>query len=160
MKNNPLLLGEPGVGKSALAEGLAMRVASRDVPPSLLGAQIYALDLALLVAGTKFRGEFEERIKGVVSSAQERGNVILFIDELHTLIGAGGNSEGSLDAANILKPALARGTLRVIGATTYKEYRKYIEKDAALARRFQRIDVHEPNKSTDARDSQRPARTI
>lgn len=147
MKNNPLLLGEPGVGKSALAEGLAMRVASRDVPPSLLGAQIYALDLALLVAGTKFRGEFEERIKGVVSSAQERGNVILFIDELHTLIGAGSSSEGSLDAANILKPALARGTLRVIGATTYKEYRKYIEKDAALARRFQRIDVHEPNKA-------------
>lgn len=147
MKNNPLLLGEPGVGKSALAEGLAMRVASRDVPPSLLGAQIYALDLALLVAGTKFRGEFEERIKGVVSSAQERGNVILFIDELHTLIGAGSSSEGSLDAANILKPALARGTLRVIGATTYKEYRKYIEKDAALARRFQRIDVREPNKA-------------
>lgn len=147
MKNNPLLLGEPGVGKSALAEGLAMRVASRDVPPSLLGAQIYALDLALLVAGTKFRGEFEERIKGVVSSAQERGNVILFIDELHTLIGAGSSSEGSLDAANILKPALARGTLRVIGATTYKEYRKYIEKDAALARRFQRIDVNEPNKA-------------
>lgn len=147
MKNNPLLLGEPGVGKSALAEGMAMRVASRDVPPSLLGAQIYALDLALLVAGTKFRGEFEERIKGVVSSAQERGNVILFIDELHTLIGAGSSSEGSLDAANILKPALARGTLRVIGATTYKEYRKYIEKDAALARRFQRIDVHEPNKA-------------
>ncbi len=105
-----------------------MRVASRDVPPSLLGAQIYALDLALLVAGTKFRGEFEERIKGVVSSAQERGNVILFIDELHTLIGAGSSSEGSLDAANILKPALARGTLRVIGATTYKEYRKYIER--------------------------------
>ena len=131
MKNNPLLLGEPGVGKSALAEGLAMRVASRDVPPSLLGAQIYALDLALLVAGTKFRGEFEERIKGVVSSAQERGNVILFIDELHTLIGAGSSSEGSLDAANILKPALARGTLR----------------DAALARRFLRIDVHEPNKA-------------
>ena len=147
MKNNPLLLGEPGVGKSALAEGLAMRVASRDVPPALLGAQIYALDLALLVAGTKFRGEFEERIKGVVSSAQERRNVILFIDELHTLIGAGSSSEGSLDAANILKPALARGTLRVIGATTYKEYRKYIEKDAALARRFQRIDVNEPNKA-------------
>ena len=147
MYKRQLLLGEPGVGKSALAEGLAMRVASRDVPPSLLGAQIYALDLALLVAGTKFRGEFEERIKGVVSSAQERGNVILFIDELHTLIGAGSSSEGSLDAANILKPALARGTLRVIGATTYKEYRKYIEKDAALARRFQRIDVHEPNKA-------------
>ena len=124
-----------------------MRIASRDVPPSLLGTQIYALDLALLVAGTKFRGEFEERIKGIVSEAQERGNVILFIDELHTLIGAGGSSEGTLDAANILKPALARGTLRVIGATTYKEYRKYIEKDAALARRFQRIDVCEPDKA-------------
>ncbi len=117
------------------------------MPPSLLGTQIYALDLALLVAGTKFRGEFEERIKGIVSEAQERGNVILFIDELHTLIGAGGSSEGTLDAANILKPALARGTLRVIGATTYKEYRKYIEKDAALARRFQRIDVREPDKA-------------
>ena len=144
-KNNPLLLGEPGVGKSAIAEGLAQRIADRDVPPMLLGTQIYALDLAMLIAGTKYRGEFEERMKGIVASVQEHGNIMLFIDELHTLIGAGSSTEGSLDAANILKPALARGELRVIGATTYKEYRKYIEKDAALARRFQRIDVQEPS---------------
>lgn len=144
-KNNPLLLGEPGVGKSAIAEGLAQRIADRDVPPMLLGTQVYALDLAMLIAGTKYRGEFEERMKGIVASVQEHGNIMLFIDELHTLIGAGSSTEGSLDAANILKPALARGELRVIGATTYKEYRKYIEKDAALARRFQRIDVQEPS---------------
>ena len=144
-KNNPLLLGEPGVGKSALAEGLAQRIADRNVPPMLLGTQVYALDLAMLIAGTKYRGEFEERMKGIVASVQEHGNIMLFIDELHTLIGAGSSTEGSLDAANILKPALARGELRVIGATTYKEYRKYIEKDAALARRFQRIDVQEPS---------------
>ena len=146
-KNNPLLLGEPGVGKSALAEGLAQRIADRTVPPMLLGTQVYALDLAMLIAGTKYRGEFEERMKGVVASAQEHGNVLLFIDELHTLIGAGSSTEGSLDAANILKPALARGELRVMGATTYKEYRKYIEKDAALARRFQRVDVQEPSRA-------------
>ena len=146
-KNNPLLLGEPGVGKSALAEGLAQRIADRNVPPMLLGTQVYALDLAMLIAGTKYRGEFEERMKGVVASAQEHGNVLLFIDELHTLIGAGSSTEGSLDAANILKPALARGELRVMGATTYKEYRKYIEKDAALARRFQRVDVQEPSRA-------------
>ncbi len=146
-KNNPLLIGEPGVGKSALAEGLAQRIARCDVPPALQGVQIYALDLAQLVAGSKYRGEFEERIKGVIAAAQEMGNVILFIDELHTLIGAGSSNEGSLDAANILKPALARGELRVIGATTFKEYRKYVEKDAALARRFQRIDVREPDQA-------------
>ncbi len=143
-KNNPLLVGEPGVGKSALAEALAQRIASGDVPPDLRGHQVYALDMALLIAGSKYRGEFEERIKNVVEDAQTRGNVILFIDELHTLIGTGG-SEGSLDAANLLKPALARGALRVIGATTYKEYRKYLERDAALARRFQKIDVREPD---------------
>ena len=146
-KNNPLLIGEPGVGKSALVEGLARRIAHCDVPPALQGVQIYALDLAQLVAGSKYRGEFEERVKGVIAAAQEAGNVILFIDEMHTLIGAGSSTEGSLDAANMLKPALARGELRVIGATTYKEYRKYIEKDAALARRFQRIDVREPDKA-------------
>lgn len=143
-KNNPLLIGEPGVGKSALAEGLAQRVAQRDVPPMLQDVQIYALDMTQLIAGSKYRGEFEERIRNVLANVKEQGNIILFIDELHTLIGAG-SSEGSLDAANILKPALARGEVRVIGATTYKEYSKYVEKDAALARRFQRIDVREPD---------------
>ena len=145
MKNNPLLIGEPGVGKSALAEGLAQRIADGSVPQMISGMQIFALDLAQVVAGSKYRGEFEERIKAVLADAKERGNVILFIDEMHTLVGAGG-SEGALDAANMLKPALARGEVRVIGATTYKEYQKYIEKDAALARRFQRIDVREPDK--------------
>ena len=143
-KNNPLLLGEPGVGKSALAEGLAQRIASGDVPGMLKDARVYSLDLAQLVAGSKYRGEFEERMKNVISEIIKDGDVILFIDEMHTLIGSGG-SEGSLDAANILKPALARGKVRVIGATTYKEYRKYIEKDAALTRRFQRIDIDEPD---------------
>ena len=145
-KNNPLLIGEPGVGKSALAEGLAARIARGDVPPMLRDTQICALDMAQLIAGSKYRGEFEERIKQVLSCVQEMGNVILFIDEMHTLIGAGSSSEGGMDAANILKPALARGEVRVIGATTYKEYRKYVEKDAALARRFQRIDVREPDR--------------
>ncbi|MBE5799266.1 MAG: ATP-dependent Clp protease ATP-binding subunit [Clostridiales bacterium] len=144
-KNNPLLIGEPGVGKSALAEGLASRIAQGNVPPMLRDVQIYALDMAQVIAGSKYRGEFEERIKKVLSCVQEMGNVILFIDEMHTLIGAGSSSEGSMDAANLLKPALARGQVRVIGATTYKEYRKYVEKDAALARRFQRIDVREPD---------------
>ena len=145
MKNNPLLIGEPGVGKSALAEGLAARIAMGSVPKMLKNAQVYTLDLAQLVAGSKFRGEFEERMKKVLAAIMEMKDVILFIDEIHTIVGAGSTSEGSLDAANILKPALARGELRVIGATTYKEYRKYIEKDAALARRFQRIDVREPD---------------
>ena len=145
-KNNPLLIGEPGVGKSALAEGLAARIARGDVPPMLRDTQICALDMAQVIAGSKYRGEFEERIKQVLSCVQEMGNVILFIDEMHTLIGAGSSSEGGMDAANILKPALARGEVRVIGATTYKEYRKYVEKDAALARRFQRIDVREPDR--------------
>jgi len=144
-KNNPLLIGEPGVGKSALVEGLAARIAQGSVPPLLCDAQIYALDMAQVIAGSKYRGEFEERIKKVLASVLEMGNVILFIDEMHTLIGAGSSSEGSMDAANLLKPALARGQVRVIGATTYKEYRKYVEKDAALARRFQRIDVREPD---------------
>ncbi len=144
-KNNPLLIGEPGVGKSALAEGLAARIARGNVPPMLRDVQIYALDMAQVIAGSKYRGEFEERIKKVLSCVQELGNVILFIDEMHTLVGAGSSSEGGMDAANLLKPALARGEVRVIGATTYKEYRKYVEKDAALARRFQRIDVREPD---------------
>jgi len=144
-KNNPLLIGEPGVGKSALVEGLAQRIVSGQVPPMLKGSQVYALDLTQIIAGSKFRGEFEERIKKLITAIQSLEHAILFIDEIHTLIGAGSSSEGSLDAANILKPALARGELRVIGATTYREYRKYFEKDAALARRFQRIDVDEPD---------------
>lgn len=143
-KNNPLLIGEPGVGKSALVEGLAARIASGHVPPMLKDTKVYALDVALLVAGSRLRGEFEERMKKVIASVQKMGNVILFVDEIHTIVGAGNTGEGSLDAANILKPALARGEIRVIGATTYREYRKYFEKDAALARRFQRIDLQEP----------------
>ncbi|MED9822563.1 MAG: ATP-dependent Clp protease ATP-binding subunit [Christensenellales bacterium] len=145
-KNNPLLIGEPGVGKSALAEGLAARIAQGSVPPSLQNTEIYALDLAQVIAGSKYRGEFEERMKKILACVRKMGSVILFIDEVHTLVGAGSASEGGMDAANLLKPALARGEVRIIGATTYKEYRKYVEKDAALARRFQRIDVREPDR--------------
>lgn len=145
-KNNPMLIGEPGVGKSALVEGLAQRISEGCVPDDLRHVSVYSLDLAQMVAGSKYRGEFEERIKRVIAEANKKGNVILFVDEMHTLIGSGG-SEGSLDAANILKPALARGEIRMIGATTYKEYRQYVEKDPALARRFQRLDVREPDKA-------------
>lgn len=143
-KNNPCLIGEPGVGKTAIVEGLAQRIAAGAVPEQLSGKRILALDLSGMVAGTKYRGEFEERIKAVVREAGAAGDVILFLDELHTMIGAGG-AEGSLDAANILKPALSRGEIRMIGATTVEEYRKYIEKDAALERRFQSVTVEEPD---------------
>ena len=147
-KNNPVLVGDPGVGKSAIVEGLAQRIVAGDVPDSLKACRLYALDLTLLVAGAKYRGEFEERIKGVVDEVTARqGEIILFLDELHTLVGAGGNA-GGLDAANILKPALARGDLRCIGATTYDEYRERIEKDGALARRFERVIVEEPDDET------------
>lgn len=142
-KNNPLLIGEPGVGKTAIVEGLARRIAEGDVPDSLLEAHIVQIDLAGMIAGTKYRGEFEERLKKLVAAAAQDANLVLFIDELHILVGAGA-AEGSMDAANIIKPALARGELRLIGATTYDEYRKRIEKDAALTRRFQSVDVHEP----------------
>ncbi|MBO4288707.1 MAG: ATP-dependent Clp protease ATP-binding subunit [Lachnospiraceae bacterium] len=142
-KNNPCLIGEPGVGKTAIVEKLAAQIAEGTAPASMSGKRLLALDLAGMVAGTKYRGEFEERIKGVVNEAIADGNVLLFLDELHTLIGAGG-SEGGLDAANILKPALSRGELQVIGATTVDEYKKHIEKDAALERRFQQIMVEEP----------------
>ncbi len=143
-KNNPVLIGEPGVGKTAIVEGLARRIVSGDVPDSLKGKRLLSLDLGALVAGAKFRGEFEERLKAVINEVQKSdGQVILFIDELHTLVGAGA-SEGSMDASNLLKPALARGELRAIGATTLNEYRKYIEKDAALERRFQQVYCPEP----------------
>ncbi len=142
-KNNPVLIGEPGVGKTAIVEGLAQRIASEDVPEHLLDKRIVQLDLAGMIAGTKYRGEFEERLKKVVAELQEQKNVIVFIDELHLLVGAGA-AEGALDAANMLKPALARGEIRLIGATTLDEYRKHIEKDTALERRFQTIVVPEP----------------
>src|SRR5215813_8656846 len=147
-KNNPVLVGDPGTGKSAIVEGLAQRIVAGDVPDSLKSCRLYALDLTLLVAGAKYRGEFEERIKSVVDEvASRQGEIILFLDELHTLVGAGG-SAGGLDAANILKPALARGELRCIGATTYDEYRERIGKDAALARRFEQVIVEEPDDET------------
>ncbi|MBI3236614.1 MAG: AAA family ATPase [Chlamydiales bacterium] len=144
-KNNPLLIGEPGVGKTAIAEGLALRIIQGDVPDSLKKKQLFVLDMGSLIAGTKFRGEFEERLKGILKEIEaSAGNILLFIDEVHTLVGAGA-AEGSMDAANLLKPALARGTLHCIGATTLNEYQKYIEKDPALERRFQTVFVQEPS---------------
>ena len=143
-KNNPVLIGEPGVGKTAIAEGLAQRIINQDVPEVLLNKQVISLDMGLLVAGTRFRGDFEERLKKIMDEIRSEGNIILVIDEIHTLVGAGG-TEGGLDAANILKPALARGELQCIGATTLDEYRKHIERDAALERRFQPILVGEPS---------------
>jgi ATP-dependent chaperone ClpB len=142
-KNNPILLGDPGVGKTAIVEALATRIVNRDVPTSLQNKRVISLDLGALIAGAKFRGEFEERLKAVMAEVQKDANIILFIDEIHTIIGAGA-SEGSMDAANLLKPALARGELRCIGAATLKEYRKYFEKDAAMQRRFQPVFVGEP----------------
>ena len=144
-KNNPCLIGEPGVGKTAVAEGLAEKIVSGEVPDTIRGKRVVALDLSGMIAGAKYRGEFEERIKSVMAEVKKAGNVILFIDEIHTLIGAG-SAEGAIDAANILKPALSRGEIQVIGATTIAEYRKYIEKDAALERRFQSVMVGEPSR--------------
>ncbi|MCT7522909.1 AAA family ATPase [Aliarcobacter cryaerophilus] len=143
-KNNPILIGEPGTGKTAIAEGLAQRIVNKDVPTSLLNKRVVTLDMSALIAGAKYRGEFEDRLKSVIDEVKQAGNIILFIDEIHTIIGAGA-SEGSMDAANILKPSLARGELHTIGATTLKEYRKYFEKDAAMQRRFQPIKVDEPS---------------
>ena len=143
-KNNPCLIGEPGVGKTAVVEGLAQRIVSGDVPPTVQNKRLLTLDLSGMVAGSKYRGEFEERIKKIIKEVTDDGNVILFLDELHTLIGAGG-AEGAIDASNIMKPSLARGELQLIGATTISEYRKYIEKDAALERRFQPVTVEEPS---------------
>src|SRR6185312_1764476 len=141
-KNNPALIGEPGVGKTAIVEGLAQRIISGDVPDPLQNKRVVALDIGALVAGTKYRGEFEERLKKIVAEVKDTGS-ILFIDELHTLVGAGA-AEGAVDAANILKPALSRGEVQTIGATTLDEYRKYIERDASLERRFQPVNVDEP----------------
>ncbi|MEA2279859.1 MAG: ATP-dependent Clp protease ATP-binding subunit ClpC, partial [Solirubrobacteraceae bacterium] len=143
-KNNPVLVGEPGVGKTAVVEGLAQRITNGDVPELLKNKQIYTLDLAALVAGSKYRGEFEERLKKVMKEITQRGDIILFIDELHNLVGAGA-AEGAIDAASILKPALARGELQTVGATTLDEYRKYLERDSALERRFQKITVDQPS---------------
>src|SRR5271156_3172700 len=143
-KNNPLYVGDPGVGKTAIAEGLARRIVGREVPEVLLNATIFALDMGALLAGTRYRGDFEERLKAVLSELEAQPGAILFIDEIHTVIGAGATSGGAMDASNLLKPALAGGVIRCIGSTTYKEYRNYFEKDRALVRRFQKIDVNEP----------------
>lgn len=144
-KNNPLLIGEPGVGKTAIAEGLASRIVQGEVPENIKGKIVYSLDMGSLLAGTKFRGDFEGRLKGVMKEVVERKNIILFIDEIHTIVGAGATSGGSMDASNLLKPALASGNVSCVGSTTHQEYRQHFEKDRALSRRFQRIDVNEPS---------------
>src|SRR5208283_364263 len=143
-KNNPLYVGDPGVGKTAIAEGLAKRIVEGDVPEVLAKSTIFALDMGSLLAGTRYRGDFEERLKAVVNELEAHPNAILFIDEIHTVIGAGATSGGAMDASNLLKPALASGTIRCMGSTTYKEYRQHFEKDRALVRRFQKIDINEP----------------
>ena len=158
-KNNPVLIGEPGVGKTAVVEGLAQAIVRGDVPETIKDKQLYTLDLGSLVAGSRYRGDFEERLKKVLKEIRTRGDIILFIDEIHTLVGAGA-AEGAIDAASILKPMLARGELQTIGATTLDEYRKHIEKDAALERRFQPIQVKEPSVAHTDRDPQGPARPL
>ena len=144
-KNNPLLVGDPGVGKTAIAEGLARKIVKGEVPEVLAEATVFALDMGTLLAGTRYRGDFEERLKQVMKEIENHKKAILFIDEIHTVIGAGATSGGAMDASNLLKPALAQGVLRCIGSTTYKEYRQYFEKDRALVRRFQKIDINEPS---------------
>ncbi|HEY8378186.1 MAG TPA: Clp protease N-terminal domain-containing protein, partial [Nannocystis sp.] len=144
-KNNPVLVGEPGVGKTAVVEGLALRVHEGKVPAALQDARIYALDMGAVLAGTKFRGQFEERLKAVIAALQKDPGAILFIDEIHTIVGAGATSGGTMDASNMLKPALASGELRCIGATTYKDFKQSFERDAALARRFQKVEILEPS---------------
>ena len=144
-KNNPLLVGEPGVGKTAIAEGLALKISENDVPSVIENSKVYALDMGALVAGTKYRGDFEKRLKGIITELSDEKDAILFIDEIHTMVGAGATSGGSMDASNLLKPALARGDLKCIGATTYAEYRNFFDKDKALSRRFAKIDVDEPS---------------
>ncbi|MEW6427433.1 MAG: ATP-dependent Clp protease ATP-binding subunit ClpA [Thermodesulfobacteriota bacterium] len=144
-KNNPLLVGEPGVGKTAIAEGLAVKIFEEEVPDLLKNVEIRLLDMGALLSGTKYRGDFEQRLKGVIGEVEERGNIILLIDEIHTIVGAGATSGSSMDASNLLKPALQSGTLRCIGSTTYEEYKNYVEKDRALSRRFQKVDIEEPS---------------
>jgi ATP-dependent Clp protease ATP-binding subunit ClpA len=144
-KNNPLLVGDPGVGKTAIIEGLALKIVKKEVSESLFGAQIYQLDMGRLLAGTRYRGDFEERLKDVVQEIESIDKSILFIDEIHTIIGSGSTSGSTMDAANLLKPSLQSGALSCIGSTTYKEYNQYFEKDRALVRRFQKIDIEEPN---------------
>ena len=144
-KNNPLLVGDPGVGKTAIAEGLARKIINGEVPEVLQDSTIFALDMGALLAGTRYRGDFEERLKAVMKEIENYEGAILFIDEIHTVIGAGATSGGAMDASNLLKPALQAGTVRCIGSTTYKEYRQHFEKDRALVRRFQKIDVNEPS---------------
>jgi ATP-dependent Clp protease ATP-binding subunit ClpA len=144
-KNNPLYVGEAGVGKTAIAEGLARKIVEGEVPEALIGSTIYALDMGALLAGTKYRGDFEQRLKAVLADLEETEGAVLFIDEIHTVIGAGAASGGAMDASNLLKPVLASGEIRCIGSTTYQEYRGIFEKDRALSRRFQKIDVAEPS---------------
>jgi len=143
LKNNPVLVGEAGVGKTAIAEGLASRIAEGKVPDLLKGYEVYALDMGSVLAGTRYRGDFEERLKQVIKELEKKEKVILFIDEIHTIIGAGAVSGGSMDASNMLKPAIASGKIRCLGSTTYDEYKKYFERDRALSRRFQKIEVPE-----------------
>jgi len=144
-KNNPLLVGEPGVGKTAIAEGLALKISAGEVPDILAGATLYSLDMGALLAGTKYRGDFEKRLKGVMEELKNIPNAILFIDEIHTIVGAGATQGGSMDASNMLKPALASGAIKCIGATTYNEFRNFLEKDRALSRRFAKVDIKEPD---------------
>ena len=158
-KNNPVLIGEPGVGKTAIVEGLAQKIVSNDIPDTLRNKQLYTLDLGALVAGSRYRGDFEERLKKVLKEIKTRGDIVLFIDEIHTLVGAGA-AEGAIDAASILKPMLARGELQTIGATTLDEYRKHLEKDAALERRFQPVKVEEPTLGPHHRDPEGRARQV
>ena len=155
-KNNPLLVGDPGVGKTAIAEGLARKIVDGETPAVLAETTIFSLDMGALLAGTRYRGDFEERLKAVMKELEQHPNAILFIDEIHTVIGAGATSGGAMDASNLLKPALQSGTLRCMGSTTYKEYRQHFEKDRALARRFQKIDVNEPSVEDAVQDPQGP----
>ena len=159
-KNNPLFVGDPGVGKTAIAEGLARKIVMGDVPEVLDGLHHLPLDMGALLAGTRYRGDFEERLKAVMKEIENYPGAILFIDEIHTVIGAGATSGGAMDASNLLKPALQSGTLRCIGSTTYKEYRQHFEKDRALVRRFQKIDVKEPSVEDCDRDPERASSPI